>query len=52
MPQALIGAGVLLMLAATVLGFISLWFYVAFYTGAAMVPVGLAWLVARSRAPR
>lgn len=52
MPQALIGAGLLVMLAATVLGFMSLLFYLAFYIGAAMIPVGLAWLMARSRAPR
>jgi hypothetical protein len=52
MPQALIGAGLLLMLAATLVGFVSLLFYLAFYIGAAMVPAGLAWILARNRAPR
>lgn len=52
MPQALVGVGILFMLAATVVGFASVFFYVVFYTGLAMVPVGLAWLAARSYAPR
>jgi hypothetical protein len=49
--QALIGVGVLVMLAANLVGFMHVLFYVAFYLGMAMVPAGAILLVMRNRRP-
>ncbi len=47
--QGLIGLGILTMLAANLIGFVPIIFYIGFYSGVAVAGAGVAWLIATSR---